>query len=210
MKVLIAEDDPISRRLLETTLIKKGYEVVVACDGNEAWQVFRQKEDFRLAVLDWMMPEMDGVDVCRKIRAKKGGPYVYVILLTAKDRKEDIAEGLDAGADDYITKPFDVRELHARVQVGVRMLDLQNRLAEHVEKLEEALLRVKKLQGLLPICAYCKKIRNDDDYWQQVETYISEHSDVQFSHSICPDCYEKFVKHQLKKSTHRTKKVVQE
>jgi len=137
MKVLIAEDDLISRRLLEAILIKRGYDVVVACDDEEVWRVFQEKNAPRLAILDWMMPGIDGVDVCRRIRAKRDVPYVYIILLTAKNRKEDIAEGFDAGADDYVTKPFNARELCARVQVGVRMLDLQNSLEEYVERLKE-------------------------------------------------------------------------
>ena len=137
MKVLIAEDDIISRRLLEATLTKKGYEVVATCDGVEAWEELQEEGAPQLAVLDWMMPGMDGVDLCKKIRAEIKKPYMYIILLTAKGRKEDIAAGLDAGADDYVTKPFDTRELYARVQVGERMVDLQNSLADHVKRLQE-------------------------------------------------------------------------
>lgn len=137
MRVLIAEDDMISRRLLEASLKKKDYEVVVTCDGVEAWDALQKEDAPQLAILDWMMPGFDGVDVCRKLRAEKKEPYTYIILLTAKGSKEDIAAGLDAGADDYVTKPFNARELHARVQVGVRMVDLQNTLADHVKRLQE-------------------------------------------------------------------------
>jgi sigma-B regulation protein RsbU (phosphoserine phosphatase) len=121
----------------------------------------------------------------------------YLILLTAKGGREDLVTGLEAGANDYVTKPFNREELRARVQVGVRMVELQQSLADRVKALEEALARVKQLQGLLPICSYCKKIRDDQNYWQQVESYIAEHSQAQFSHSICPDCYEKLVKPEL-------------
>ena len=108
-------------------------------------------------------------------------PKPYLIFVTAKARTQDIVTGLGAGADDYIVKPFEREELHARVQVGFRMLELQAALAERVRELEDALTRVKQLQGLLPICSYCKKVRDDQNYWQQVETYIEGHSDAQFT-----------------------------
>jgi phosphoserine phosphatase RsbU/P len=197
MKVLIAEDDMVSRRLLEATLIKWGYEVVVTGDGSAAWEALNSDDPPPLAILDWMMPGLDGIQVCRKVRKTLTSAPPYLILLTAKGRREDIVTGLRAGANDYVTKPFDREELRARVQVGVRIVELQQSLADRVKALEEALVRVKQLQGLLPICSYCKKIRDDRNYWQQVENYISEHSEAQFSHSICPDCYERRVKPEL-------------
>ena len=197
MKVLIAEDDMISRRLLEATLTRWGYEVVVTCDGVAAWEVLRSQEAPALAILDWMMPGMDGIELCHRVRSAFTATPPYLILLTAKGRREDIVMGLQAGANDYVTKPFDREELRARMQVGLRMIELQQSLADRVKALEEALTRVKQLQGLLPICSYCKKIRDDQNYWQQVESYISEHSEAQFSHSICPDCYERLVKPEL-------------
>ena len=197
MKVLIAEDDTVSRRLLEATLIRWGYEVVVASDGVEAWEALQSDGAPSLAILDWMMPGLDGLEVCRRIRKMPSSTPPYLILLTAKGGREDLVTGLEAGANDYVTKPFNREELRARVQVGVRMVELQQHLADRVRALEEALARVKQLQGLLPICSYCKKIRDDQNYWQQVESYIAEHSQAQFSHSICPDCYEKLVKPEL-------------
>jgi CheY-like chemotaxis protein len=146
-----------------------------------------------------MMPEMDGLKVCRMVRTTPHLHHLYLILLTAKNRKEHIVAGLQAGADDYLTKPFDREELYARVQAGVRIITLQQSLVARVKELEEALARVKQLQGLFPICSYCKKIRNDQNYWQQVEDYLSKHSEAQFSHSICPDCYEQCVKPALDK-----------
>jgi phosphoserine phosphatase RsbU/P len=197
MKVLIAEDEAISRRLLEATLLRWGYEVVVASDGVEAWEILQGDDAPPLAILDWMMPSMDGLEVCHRVRNRPRCTPLYLILLTAKGRREDIVTGLEAGANDYVTKPFNREELRARVEVGVRMVELQQNLADRVRALEEALARVKQLQGLLPICSYCKKIRDDQNYWQQVESYIAEHSQAQFSHSICPDCYEKLVKPEL-------------
>jgi phosphoserine phosphatase RsbU/P len=190
MKILIAEDDPVSRVFLQVTLVKWGYEVVVACDGNQAWEAL-QSDPPSIAILDWMMPGIDGAEVCRRARAVQTSTPVYIILLTAKTEKKDVVEGLDAGADDYLTKPFDRQELRARVAVGLRIAELQKNLADRVVELEGALSKVKQLQGLLPICSYCKKIRDDQNYWQQVDSYIGKHSDIAFSHSICPTCYDR-------------------
>ena len=198
MNILIAEDDPVSRCFLEVTLTKWGYEVIPTCDGNQAWEAF-QRETPIIAILDWMMPGIDGAEVCRRIRAVETTMPTYLILLTAKSEKEDVVQGLCAGADDYITKPFNRQELHARIKVGLRMAELQRSVAERVLELERALSRVKQLQGLLPICSYCKKVRDDQNYWQQVDSYISKHSEVEFSHSICPGCYDHVVEPQLKK-----------
>jgi response regulator RpfG family c-di-GMP phosphodiesterase len=115
---------------------------------------------------------------------------MHLILLTSRDARADVVAGLDAGADDYLTKPYDPEELRARVHVGLRVAALQQRLAERVAELQDALSHVKQLSGLLPICSYCKRIRSDNDYWEQLESYIAEHTDAQFSHGICPHCYE--------------------
>lgn len=197
MKILIAEDDVVSRRRLEATLGHWGYPVIATCDGIEAWNVLQGDDAPPFAILDWMMPGLDGLEVCRKVRHLQSSTPPYLLILTAKGRREDIVTGLQAGANDYITKPFNREELRARIQVGTRVLELQQSLADRVRALEDALTRVKLLQGLLPICSYCKKIRNDQNYWEQVETYIAEHSEAQFSHSICPDCYTIRVKPQL-------------
>jgi len=199
MRILIAEDDAVSRRRLEATLQKWGYEVLAVEDGLAAWEVLQGEMPPPLAILDWMMPGMDGIEVCRKVRERSPSRPLYIIVLTARGSREDVVAGLQAGGDDYVTKPFDREELHARVKVGLRVLQLQMNLADRVRELEEALARVRQLQGLLPICSYCKKIRDDQNYWQQVEGYISEHSEAVFSHGICPDCFEKFVKPELNK-----------
>ncbi|MGB8541733.1 MAG: diguanylate cyclase [Candidatus Acidiferrales bacterium] len=127
-KVLIAEDDPISRRLLEVFLTRWGYEVAIAASGTEALQVLESKDAPRLAVLDWMMPGLEGVQVCQKIREHKDRPYTYILLLSARTQKEDLLRGLESGADDYLTKPFDAQELRARLHVGQRILQLQDGL----------------------------------------------------------------------------------
>jgi len=192
MRILIAEDDSTSRRILETVLARWGYEVTAVADGLRAWQSLHAEDAPRLAILDWMMPGMDGTEICRHIRQSSPSSPAYIILLTARGRREDLVLGLEAGADDYITKPFDREELRARVQVGERVVELQTALAARVAELEQALAQVKTLQGILPICAHCHKIRGDQDYWQKLESYISEHSDAQFSHGLCPDCLREF------------------
>lgn len=191
MKVLIAEDDPVSRRLLQAALVKWGYDVTTTSNGQEAWQALQSPNAPSLLILDWLMPEMDGVEVCREARKSVAHKSAYIILLTSRGSKEDIVQGLEAGADDYVTKPFDHGELRARVQVGSRVVQLQTALADRVQELEEAISSVKTLQGLLPICCYCKKIRDDGNYWHRVESYIAGHANVRFSHGICPDCSDK-------------------
>ena len=135
MKVLVVDDDPVSRRLLQVSLGQAGYEPAIVDNGARAVELLGQPDAPRLVVLDWMMPDMDGVEVCRAIRRRPPEPYVYVLLLTAKGRLEDIIEGLDAGADDYVTKPCDVRELTARLRAGRRILELQDQLVEARERL---------------------------------------------------------------------------
>jgi len=199
VKILIADDDRVSRRLLEARLLKDGHEVVVAEEGNQAWGALQQDPTTPLAILDWNMPGMTGPEICRRARQIKTDQPTYLILLTSRDTRQDIVSGLQAGANDYVTKPFDFDELRARVQVGERVLQLQKALAGRVKELEEALANVKMLQGLLPICLYCKKIRDDHNYWQQLDKYVADHTDARFSHGICPECYDKVVRPELEK-----------
>jgi CheY-like chemotaxis protein len=197
LKVLVADDDVVTRCLLESTLKSWEYEVCVATDGADALRLMEDGPRPDIALLDWVMPEKDGPEICRIIRSKPQTATVYIILLTGLGGRQNIIQGLEAGADDYITKPFDREELHARLEVGRRIVELQSSLAERVQQLEDALARVKQLQGLVPICSYCKKIRNDRNYWQRLESYLGDHSEAQFSHGICPDCYDKIVKPEL-------------
>ncbi len=163
MKILIAEEERVSRRLLESRLKKWGYEVTAAKDGKEAWEIF-QKEHFPMVISDWMMPEMDGLELLRRIRSSKRPGYVYTILLTARTEKEDILAGMESGADDFITKPFDKDELLARLKVGLRITDLERDLAQRNQELErinermrrdlEAAAKIQQslLPAQLPVC----------------------------------------------------------
>jgi phosphoserine phosphatase RsbU/P len=190
MHPLVADDDRGTVAIVASTLKRVGIEVSVAYDGADAWQRLAGEPAPSLAILDWMMPNVDGLELCRRLRQDETRAHVYVILLTSRDGRADLVAGLDGGADDYLVKPFDLEELRARVQVGIRMATLQERLAERVVELQAALSKVKQLSGLLPICSYCKRIRSDENYWEQVESYIGQHSDAQFSHGICPACFE--------------------
>ena len=152
MKILVADDDRIIRRMLEVILTEWGYELVLASDGNHAWDILRSETAPKLALLDWLMPGLNGPDVCQRLRAMPTKEPTYVILLTVKDSRQDIVAGLRGGADDYITKPFDHDELQARINTGVRIVGLQRNLASQIGALQKTLERVKQLQGLLPIC----------------------------------------------------------
>lgn len=191
MQILIAEDDKTSRTILSALLTKQGHEVVVTVNGADAWQAMQQPNAPRLAILDWMMPEMDGLEVVRRIRAVPTDSPPYIIMLTIKSEKNDIVTGLDAGADDYLAKPYDHAELHARVNVGRRILKMQAAMADKLSELQKTLDHVKTLRGLIPICANCKKIRDDKGYWSQVEVYFRNHTEAEFSHGMCPDCITK-------------------
>jgi DNA-binding response OmpR family regulator len=199
VKVLIVDDEPVIRRLLDTSLTEWGYEVVPATGGEEAWRIFQRDDAPSLGILDWTMPGMDGLELCKRVRTLAKAQKPYLIFLTAKGRTADVVTGLEAGADDYMVKPFVREELRSRVRVGFRMLALQAELAERVRALEDALAHVKTLQGLLPICSYCKRVRDDQNYWQQVEGYVEARSEAVFTHGICPECREKYVEPELER-----------
>ena len=191
MEILIADDDSVARMLLDSVLENWGHQVVVVNDGQQAWDILSQPDAPRLAIVDWMMPRVDGPELCRRIRRTQETLGLYVILLTSRRDPADIISGLQAGADDYIVKPFEPEELRARLGVGLRVVALQNSLNAKITELKQALAQVHTLQGLIPICAYCKRIRNEAEFWERVESYITARSDARFSHGICPDCVKK-------------------
>jgi DNA-binding response OmpR family regulator len=174
MKILMAEDDPVAARILQRALESFGHEVFAACDGREAWEAF-DREPVRLIVSDWLMPAMDGLDLCQKVRARPKTPYTYFILLTSQEtRPENYDLATEAGVDDFLTKPLDRPTIRMRLRVAERILSFTT--------------EIRQLKELIPICAYCRKIRNDDNYWQRVETYINEQTGSNFTHGICPEC----------------------
>jgi sigma-B regulation protein RsbU (phosphoserine phosphatase) len=192
MKVLIAEDDPVAAKALTKLLAGWGYKTVVAETGTRAWELLRGDVSLSMAVIDWQMPGINGDELCRLARSELPNRPLYLLLITAASTgAEGKVSGLKAGADDYLTKPFDLPEMRARLQVGERVSKLQNELHRRIQELEQAMAQVKQLRGLLPICVHCKKIRDDQNYWHQVETYVTAHTAAEFTHGICPECLEK-------------------
>lgn len=185
MKILAVEDDAVARAVLRRALQKLGHEVIEAKDGREAWASM-EAEPVRVIVSDWMMPQLSGLELCRRLRARAGEEYVYFILITANSADStNRIEAADAGVDDFLSKPLNVEELWMRLRVAERILQFAT--------------QVRLLEELLPICSYCKKIRDDQNYWQQMESYINERTGSEFSHSVCPDCVVRVVQPQLDK-----------
>lgn len=191
MKILVAEDDHTSRLMLELIIDKWSFDVICVDDGQKAWEILQQEDCPPIAILDWEMPGIDGPELCRRIKLLARDNPIHVILLTGRDSTEDIVVGFEAGADDYVTKPFDLNELRARINVAVRLVKTQAALNTRVKELKEAFDHVKTLQGIIPICMYCHAIRSDKAAWHKLEAYIQQHSDAQLSHSICPSCLHK-------------------
>ena len=191
MKIIAVDDDPVARAVLRQGLRRLGHDVLEAADGETAWESMT-RDPVRVVVSDWLMPRLDGLELCRRIRAQMGGEYVYFILLTSTGATEENQRAAaDAGVDDFLTKPLNLSELWMRLRVAERIL----RYTTQVRQLEE----------LMPICTYCKKIRDDQNYWQQMEGYINERTGSEFSHSVCPDCYARVVIPELEKLKESTR-----
>ena len=173
MKILIADDMKVARMVLEMALKKLGHEVVATADGEEAWQAFRQG-DFPVLITDWEIPIMNGLDLCRRVRAELRPRYIYIIMVTALDTTPDYMTAIDAGTDDFLIKPFNEEMLAARLHVAQRIGGL--------------LSEMQQLKGLLPICPTCKKIRDEHDQWTQVEMYVATHLHSVVSQKQCPLC----------------------
>ncbi|MDR3578954.1 MAG: response regulator [Oryzomonas sp.] len=196
-KILIVDDEPVNIRLLEGAL-KRDYEICSSQNGFEAIRdIKNQRPD--LVLLDIMMPDMNGFDVCRVIRSDDAFSVIPVIFITAMDTLEGEVEGLEAGGIDYLSKPVNLDLLKLRVHNHLelkRRSDLireqRDLLDSQKKELESALARIKRLEGVIPICMHCKSIRSDDESWHRLEEYISEHTDAFFSHGICPKCVAEF------------------
>ena len=197
MKILVVEDSKSTQIMLQQTLSEWGHEVVCLDDGNEALQLLEDDPEISVVMVDWLMPAMDGIELVRRLREREWGRYLYLLMLTVLDERKHIAEAMEAGVDDYATKPINKEELHARLKAAARILDLEQRLAHRVAELEEHLNTIRQLKALLPICSYCGKIRDEHDEWQPLDWYVHCETGTNFSHTICPVCYEKHVKPQL-------------
>jgi sigma-B regulation protein RsbU (phosphoserine phosphatase) len=179
MKVLAVEDDAVSKQILKRALEGLGHEVIEASNGEEGWEAW-QREKPRVTVSDWEMPRVDGLEFCRRLRAQPTDEYVYFILLTGNNATVDNRRmAAEAGVDDFLTKPIDMSALWMRLRVAERILKYTT--------------QVNRLEQLMPMCSYCKKIRDDRNYWQRLESYINEKTGSEISHSVCPECYESVV-----------------
>lgn len=177
MNILIVEDDPIAAKVLHFTLERLGHSVIVANSGREAWEKF-DAEPSRVIVSDWMMPDVDGLELCKRIRQRPDTEYAYFILLTAiNPDKDNCRRAIAAGIDDFLTKPLDRDNIQMRLHVAKRILEFTK--------------RVQQLQALLPTCMYCKRIRESENRWEPLESYIHRHTGSSFSHGVCPDCLAK-------------------
>jgi len=185
MKILAVEDDPVASAVLARTLEKLGHEVVTVADGGAALEALA-RDPVRVVVSDWDMPGLDGLELCRRVRGRPGSDYVYFILLTGKLPSENNQrEAIEAGVDDFLSKPLVTQEIWMRLHVAERILRYAT--------------QVRQLEAFLPICGYCKKIRDDKNYWQQIESYINARTGTDFSHSVCPDCYSHIILPELEK-----------
>ena len=182
MKILIVEDNAVSAAVLEAALVKLGHQPTRAADGIMGWDAFLV-EPVRVVVSDWLMPGMDGLELCKRIRAQ-GGEYVYFILLSAQESSGgNLEQAIKAGVDDFLHKPVKIDELRMRLHVAERILNYST--------------QVQQLESFIPLCSYCKKVRDDKNYWSQIESYINTRTGSQFSHGVCPDCYDRVLVPQM-------------
>lgn len=196
MRILIVDDDPVARRILQDAVGGLGHDVTLAEDGREAWALV-QREPIDILMTDWVMPEMDGLELCRRVRAREDAPFTYVMLVTQRSATDDVVAGIMDGADDFLTKPYERAELRARLHAAERVVELERSLAERVRDLETALEEVATLRRLLPMCMYCKSVRDEKQVWDELEEYLREHANMDCTHSICPTCYDDRVRPML-------------
>ena len=200
LRVLVAEDNEKTRTALGLLLERQGYEVTMVSDGQAALEILLAPNPPHFALLDREMPRLDGLHVSLAIRTMPARRYTYIIMLTAHDESQDVLAAFSAGVDDFLAKPVDYAQLLARLRCGERVLALEQRGVERIAELEKALEEVRELKRLLPICMYCKKIRDDTDYWHEIESYLHKQTGTNFSHGICPSCMETVVKPELEAS----------
>lgn len=175
MKVLVVDDDPVASAVIDAALRKHGHECALATDGEAGWARF-SREPFSVIVSDWMMPGLDGLELCRRVRARPGDYTYFILISNLSASGENLRHAADAGVDDFLNKPVNAQELWLRLRVAERILKFAN--------------QVKQLESFIPICSYCKKVRDDQNYWSQIESYINSRTGSQFSHGVCPHCYD--------------------
>lgn len=184
MNILLVDDDVVARHLVQGVLGAFGHEVTVTVDGSDAWDAW-QRDHHRVVVADWIMPAVDGLELCRRVRREMTRPYTYFILLTGRSGKEHRRTALDAGVDDFLSKPLDADELGARVHVAERILGLRKELAQ--------------FHTLLNMCTYCRRVRDRAGEWMSVEDYLARYARTGLSHDVCPDCYSRHVEPEMRR-----------
>jgi sigma-B regulation protein RsbU (phosphoserine phosphatase) len=189
LRILVLDDDAFTRISLESVIRGAGWAPVGIEDPEMAYEILVGPEAPPIALIDWQMPTLSGLELCRRVRQAAPSARPYLIFVTANSTPNDIVTGLDAGADGYMTKPIAANELQARVRAGLRMIALQHDLRTRLEKAEAESARTKPLRELLPMCVYCRRIRDDEEQWSGLERYLSEKLDVRFTHGFCPTCY---------------------
>ena len=187
MKLLIAEDDPMGRRLMQAVLGDLQLELVVAGDGEEALESIERDEPAML-VLDWMLPGVSGLDICQKVRQRNLAERPYIVMVTFRDKDEDVVAAFEAGADDYVTKPIHPRQLHARITAGIRLVLREHALVQEQAALQSALASLRDMPPLVPICSCCRRVSDRGDTWLSADRYLSLRAGVQFTHGLCPTC----------------------
>ncbi len=190
MRLLVADDDPIARRLLAAALAGASVEVLTAADGREALGMVETHAP-AVILLDWLMPGLDGLAVCRAIRDRYSASRPHIIMVTSRDSTDDVVAAFAGGADDYVTKPYDLDQLRARVWAGMRLAMRDESFVHDRRMLQTALSRLHSLPEVVTICASCKRVR-DGGEWHPVEQFVSDHSGVHFSHGLCPACVRTF------------------
>ncbi len=189
MKILIAEDEFTTRMMVQVCLENWGYRVESVTNGEEAWAKLQKRDAPHIAILDWEMPLLNGIEVCRRVKEMEVENPPYIILLTSRDSKMDIVRGFDAGADDYMTKPFNNDELRARTRVAERLVRTQFSLSESVNELRAALNQLEMLESGVEVCGVCRKIFNQyDGEWHSFDDVLKNRTDPQFVINVCPGC----------------------
>jgi sigma-B regulation protein RsbU (phosphoserine phosphatase) len=189
LRVLVADDSPIFLGMVSMMLGDWGFEVTVCESGTDALKVMSAEDSPSIVLLDWMMPDIDGLEVCRRIRDKETSRYFYIILVTGKTNPDALVEAFDAGVDDFLTKPVEQSELRARLRAGQRIVMLKDEVHK-LRELKEAQQRIKWLEDILPVCMHCGKIRDQKQIWHNAETYLKKVAGEHFSHGLCDECLE--------------------
>jgi phosphoserine phosphatase RsbU/P len=190
MRILVAEDDPIGRQMVMASLQPLPIDVAVAEDGDEAWQKIQEALP-DLLLLDWRMPGPNGIEICRRLQTLPSRHRPWVILVTANGAPADIVLAFASGADDYVTKPYDVSELRARVRAGLRRVEREHTLVLESEFLQDALSHLRDGPSIVPICSVCRRVRDEQGSWTTAEAFVESHTGVRFTHGLCPPCVRK-------------------